>query len=78
MIESEKILEIIAQFHNITQVAQAGWLIHHTLHECSETAQTCLKLLLEFILSLLSFPSRGGRMLVLSSKYNIEQADFAD
>ena len=33
-------------------------------------------LLFEFILCLLSFPSRGGRTLVFSSKCNIEQAEF--
>ena len=63
---------------HITQVTQTDWLIYRTLHECSATAQTFLKLLFEFILCLLSFPLREGRMLVLSSKYNIEQADFTD
>ena len=38
----------------------------------------CLKLLFDFMLCLLSFPPKGGRMLVLSSKYNIEQANFTD
>ena len=63
---------------HITQVTQTDWLIYRTLHECSATAQTFLKLLFEFILCLLSVPLREGRMLVLSSKYNIEQADFTD
>ena len=43
------------------------WLIYHTLHACSATAQTLLKL-----------PSREDRVLVLSSKYNNERADFTD
>ena len=63
---------------HITQFTQTYWLIYRTLHECSATAQTFLKLLFEFILCLLSFPLREGRMLVLSSKYNIEQADSTD
>ena len=63
---------------HITQVTQTDWLIYRTLHECSATAQTFLKLLFEFTLCLLSVPLREGRMLVLSSKYNIEQADFTD
>ena len=62
----------------ITQLTQTDWLIYRSLHECSATAQTFLKLLFEFILCLLSVPLREGRMLVLSSKYNIEQADFTD
>ena len=48
------------------------------MQESSATAQTFLKLLFEFILCHLSCPLREGRMLVLSSKCNIEQADFTD
>ena len=59
-------------YTHITQVTQTDWLIYHTFHECSAAAQTFLKLLFQFILRLLSFPWREGRMLVLSSKYKLE------
>ena len=39
-------------------------MIYRTLHECSATAQTILTLLFKFILCLLSFHLREGRMLL--------------
>ena len=63
---------------HITQVMQTDLLIFHTLHKCRTPTQTLSKLLFGFISCLSSFSSRDDSMLVVSSKYSIEQADCTD
>ena len=79
----QKLLEQLHSCTYETEVIHTNWLIHHSFHECSITTQTFLKcnwyvgcfslLPFDFILCLYTFPSRGGKRLILSSKYNIEQ-----
>ena len=64
---------ILLKLHKLT-----GWFIILCMNVVQLHKHFWNCCLTDFILCFLSLPLRKGRMLVLSSKFNIEQGDFTD